>query len=195
MATLSSLCVFCGSAAGTDPTHMAAGWALGAALASEGVQLVFGGGNVGIMGAVAQATLAGGGRVVGIIPGHLDEREIAHPNLTELLVVPDMHTRKRLMFERSDAFAVLPGGFGTLDETFEILTWRQLGLHDKPVIIADIKGFWQPMLAMSNSLLAGGFITQRSMELFTVVGEVADILPTARAELQESSAAATPGLF
>src|SRR4051794_20178314 len=132
---LKSLCIFCGSQSGADPAYGAAATALGGALARHDAALVFGGGKVGLMGACADATLAGGGKVIGVIPTFLRDKELAHPGASEMIVVPDMHTRKRIMFERADAFCILPGGVGTLDETFEIITWRQLHVHNKPIVI------------------------------------------------------------
>lgn len=175
-----SLCVFCGSSPGTNPAHVKAAQRLGRILAENGVHLVFGAGGVGIMGAVAQACLDSGGTVTGIIPDHLIKVEAALPNLTELLIVPDMHSRKRLMFERSDAFCILPGGFGTMDETFEILTWKQLGLHSKPVVLADINGYWKPFAAFAESMLQEGFIRRANLGLFTIVERVEDVLPATR---------------
>ena len=136
----SSLCVYCASGIGIDSRHGDAARELGRAMALKRIRLVYGGARIGIMGALADAVLGAGGEVVGIIPGHLDKVEVGHRGASELLVVGSMHERKHLMFEMSDAFAVLPGGFGTLDETFEILTWRKLGLHDKPVMLVDIAG-------------------------------------------------------
>jgi uncharacterized protein (TIGR00730 family) len=139
------LCVYCGSSPGVDPRYREAARALGGGLAARGIELVYGGGRNGLMGLVADAVLAGGGKVTGVIPLHLQNRELAHVGLSELLVVDSMHERKRVMAERADAFAVLPGGIGTLDETVEILSWRQLGLHDKPIYVVDIAGYWSPL--------------------------------------------------
>lgn len=195
MSDLKSVCVFCGSSPGHDPRHIEAAQALGRALAADGIHLVFGAGGVGIMGAVAQACLDGGGSVTGIIPEHLTQAEAALPGLTETIVVPDMHTRKRKMFERSDAFCVLPGGFGTMDETFEILTWKQLGLHDKPVIIADIGGYWAPFLRFTESMLDAGFIRPQNLDLFRVVTTIDDVLPTARREAAGADEETREALF
>lgn len=195
MSELKSVCVFCGSSPGARPTYVESARALGRALAASGVDLVFGAGGVGVMGAVSQACLEAGGRVTGIIPEHLTRVEAPLSGLTECIVVPDMHTRKRKMFERSDAFVVLPGGFGTMDETFEILTWRQLGLHDKPVIIADIEGYWRPFLDFADSMLKEGFIRPTNLALFRVVDRVEDILPVAREEARSASEKAEADLF
>lgn len=195
MKKLTSLCVFCGSSPGNRPEYMEAGRRLGRQLAEEGIHLVFGAGGVGIMGAVAQACLDAGGTVTGIIPEHLTQDEMALPSLTETIVVPDMHTRKRMMFERSDAFCVLPGGFGTMDETFEILTWKQLNLHDKPVIICDLMGYWKPFLTFAESMLDNGFIRPTNLDLFDVVTDIDGVLPTARREVPAAAAGGETSLF
>ena len=140
-----SVCVYCGSSSRVSDTYKDAAHQLGTLLGENGHQLVYGGGRVGLMGIVADATLAAGGSVVGIIPEHIQVLEVEHTGLTELLVVDSMHTRKRMMVDRSDAFVVLPGGLGTLDETFEILTWKQLRLHDKPIVVANIDGYWDAL--------------------------------------------------
>jgi len=140
MPQIRSVCVYCGSAGAVDPRYRAAADELGRSVAAAGIKLVFGGGRIGLMGIAADAALAAGGHVTGVIPASLRDAELAHSGLSELVVVATMHDRKRVMAERADAFAVLPGGIGTLDETFEILTWRQLGLHDKPIFLVDIGG-------------------------------------------------------
>lgn len=155
---MAAICVFCGSRAGSDPSHMAAATAMGTAIARAGHDLVYGAGNVGLMGAVADAALAAGGRVVGVIPRLLVDQEVCHRGLSELLVVDDMHTRKRLMCERSDAFAVLPGGIGTIDELSEVMCWNQLGIHAKRVGFLDVAGYWTPFLAFLHGMAASGFI-------------------------------------
>lgn len=181
--TLSSLCLFCGASVGDGPAYAEAATALGRTMAAEGVQLVYGGGHVGLMGVAAEAVMGGGGRVVGFIPEHLTRLEAAYQGATELHVVDNMHVRKHAMFQHSDAFVVFPGGFGTMDETFEILTWRQLGIHNKPVILADIDGYWQPFLALVDHMIAHRFAREGHRDLFTVVDKVERILPTIRAEL------------
>ena len=181
---LNHLCVFCGAATGTDPAHGAAAARLGVLLARAGVTLVFGGGRRGLMGVLAESVLTEGGRVVGIIPEHLIRPEVAYHEVSELIVVDSMHTRKRRMFDMADAFCVLPGGMGTLDEAFEILTWKQLGLHDRPVVLANWRGFWSPLLGLVDHLVAGGFVSsQAAAESFTVVDDVESILPAIEAEL------------
>lgn len=153
---LRSVCVFCGSRVGIDPAHAAAAARLGGLLAARGITLVYGGGRIGLMGVVADAVLAAGGRTIGIIPDFLQRREVAHTGV-ELEVVDSMHTRKRRMFDLADAFLVLPGGIGTLDETMEILTWRQLGHHDKPVVLVDVNGYWHKLTALLNHVIRSDF--------------------------------------
>lgn len=179
MTTIKSLCVFCGSSPGANPAYVQAGQTLGRLMGEAGIRLVYGAGGTGIMGAVSKGVLDAGGKVTGIIPQHLVDMEAAMDGLDERIVVPDMHTRKRMMFDRSDAFCVLPGGFGTLDETFEILTWRQLHLHDKPVVICNINDYWKPFLAIGESMMKEGFIRPGNLELFTMVNRVEDVLPAA----------------
>jgi uncharacterized protein (TIGR00730 family) len=177
-----SVCVFCGSRPGHDPAHEAAARALGAGLAQQGMRLIYGGGGVGLMGAVARGAVAAGGEVQGVIPAFLLQAERAQLSVTELEVTPSMHTRKTRMFELSDAFVTLSGGLGTLDETVEILTWRQLGLHDKPVVILDIDGWAQPFLALVESLIARGFVAEGHRRLY----EVAPDVPAALAILRRA---------
>jgi uncharacterized protein (TIGR00730 family) len=153
-----TLCVYAGSNPGDDPTHTETARALGTLLAERGIGVVYGGGRTGLMGAVADAALAAGGTVVGIIPAHLEEREVAHRGLTELVVVGSMHERKTLMAERADAFVALPGGLGTLEELVEVATWTQLGIHDKPVGLLDSAGYWRPLDAFLEHAVAAGFL-------------------------------------
>jgi uncharacterized protein (TIGR00730 family) len=155
---VASVCVFCGSNAGASPSFVAAAEALGSELARRRVRLVYGGGHVGLMGAVADAALAGGGDVVGVMPRDLVEREIAHTGLTELVVTSSMHERKARMAALADGFIALPGGFGTVEEVVEILTWNQLGLVTKPVVFLDVDGFWAPLLAFFDSAVAVAFV-------------------------------------
>lgn len=175
MARINTLCVYCGSSTGHDPRHVATATALGKLLARENITLVYGGGRVGLMGVVADATLAAGGKAIGVIPTMLKTVELAHAGLTELIAVDTMHARKHRMFEISDAFAILPGGLGTLDEAFEIITWRQLGLHDKPILLLDSGGYWQPFRALLEHVIAGGFARPETARLITVVDNIADI--------------------
>jgi uncharacterized protein (TIGR00730 family) len=155
---MKTICVYCGSNAGNGPAYAAQAKALGARLAADGIALVYGGGNVGLMGIVADAVLANGGEVIGVIPQQLVDWEVAHKGVTRLEVVDSMHTRKARMFELSDGFVALPGGFGTLDEMFEMLTWRQLGLGKKPCAFLDVNGFWQPLMAMLDTMVRERFL-------------------------------------
>jgi len=167
-----SLCVYCGSSNAVEARHLAAAADLGRQAAARGMGIVFGGGRVGLMGALADGALAAGGRVVGVIPEHLMAREVAHGGIEEMIVVESMHARKRRMFELSDAFCILPGGFGTLDETFEIVTWKQLDLHAKPVILVNLEEFWNPLLAMIAHQSAAGYIRPRHTGLLRVVERI-----------------------
>ncbi len=180
MNPVASLCVYCGSAVGFAPRYRDAARRLGQSMAENGIRLVYGGGGVGLMGIVADAVLAGGGSVVGVIPDFLESREVGHRGLSELRVVDSMHARKSLMVELSDAFAVLPGGLGTLDETFEILTWRQLRLHDKPIVLIDLDGYWGPLLRLVEHVVAEGFARADCVRLFTVVERVEDAIAALR---------------
>lgn len=177
MPPLQSVAVFCGATVGACPTIVEAAQRFGRALAAAGITLIYGGGRGGLMGLTADAALAEGGQVVGIIPGHLHDREVQHEGLSELIVVDSMHTRKRLMFERAAAFVSLPGGLGTLDETIEIITWRQLGLHDKPIVLVDEDGYWRPLTTLFEHIIAGGFAREESRRLWHVVETVDAVLP------------------
>ncbi len=175
MPEVRSLCVYCGSSNNVDPAHLSAARETGRLAAGRGIEIVFGGGHVGMMGALADGALAAGGRVTGIIPEILRRREVAHDGASDMIVVDSMHTRKRKMFERADAFCALPGGMGTLDETFEIVTWKQLGLHDKPIVLANLGGFWDPLLVMLQHQVAQGYVQANQMRLFRVVERVESI--------------------
>ncbi len=155
---MKSLCVYCGSNPGANGAYAELARALGARLAAEGITLVYGGGNVGLMGIAADAALEGGGEVIGVIPRQLVELEVAHHGVTRLEICETMHERKARMFELADGFVALPGGFGTLDEMFEMLTWRQLGLGDKPCAFLDGNGFWQPLMAMLDTMVRERFL-------------------------------------
>lgn len=155
---LRSVAVFCGSNHGHDPAFTAAAQALGRLLAETNINVVYGGGNVGLMGEVADAALRAGGTVTGVIPRHLWDKEVGHDGLTELLIVDSMHERKLAMADRSDAFIALPGGVGTLEELFEAITWTQLGIHDKPVGFLDVAGFYTPLLAFLDTVVGAGFL-------------------------------------
>lgn len=191
MAEIKSICVYCGSRNGVDPRHVEAARTLGTRMAQAGIELVYGGGRIGLMGVTADAVLAGGGRVCGIIPHHLQTVEVGHQGLTELHVVDSMHIRKQMMFERSDAFVVLPGGIGTLDETFEMITWRQLRLHDRPVVVVDVGGYWQPYIKMIDHIIAQGFAGQEIRRLYDVVDSAEAVLPLL-ARLPEPAIEAKP---
>ena len=174
---LQSVCVYCGSGTGRNPAYAEAARRLGRALAASRIGLVYGGGSLGLMGELARSVLDHGGHVTGIIPGFLSEREHMLTEAQELIVVDDMHQRKQLMFSKSDAFVALPGGLGTLEEFVEQLTWSQLGRHARPIVLANIEGFWNPLLVQFESMLAEGFI-RPGLELnLLVVGRVEDIIP------------------
>jgi uncharacterized protein (TIGR00730 family) len=194
MATVKRLCVYCGASDRVDPVYREAAVELGTRLASAAIELVYGGGRIGLMGRLADAVLQAGGRVTGIIPAHLDNREIGHHGVNELIVVGSMHERKQLMFERSDAFAVLPGGIGTIEETFEIITWKQLLLHDKPIVVVDIAGYWQKLQALVDHVIESGFASRRSRGLFQVVDTV-DALMAALAKAREPTLEPEAGLI
>src|ERR1700689_5200855 len=181
MSTIKTVCVYCGSGPGTNPRFMESAKALGKALAEGGIRLVYGGGSVGMMGAVATSVLDHGGSVTGIIPDFLTARENALTRIQEMVVTPDMHERKRLMFERSDAFVALRGGIGTLEELVEQLTWQQLGRHSKPILLANIDGFWEPLLALLAHMRATQFIRATLTVEILKAGRVEDILPRLRA--------------
>ncbi|MBA3929452.1 MAG: TIGR00730 family Rossman fold protein [Xanthomonas sp.] len=155
---MKSICVYCGSNAGNKPAYTGRAIALGDRIAKEGLQLVYGGGNVGLMGVVADAVLAAGGEVIGVIPEQLVNWEVAHKGVTRLDVVANMHERKKRMFDLSDAFVALPGGFGTLDEMFEMLTWRQLGIGNKPCAFLDVEGFYTPLMGMIDRMVEERFL-------------------------------------
>jgi uncharacterized protein (TIGR00730 family) len=172
-----NVCVYCGSGLGKNPAYTAAARTLGAELAANRIGLVYGGGGLGLMGEVARSTLDHGGRVTGIIPGFLTEKEQMIRDADELIVTEDMHDRKRIMFERSDAFVALPGGVGTLEELVEQLTWVQLGRHTKPVVVANIEGFWNPFLSLLTHMQADAFIRPGLEVSFTVVDDAGKIVP------------------
>ncbi|MGI4942710.1 MAG: TIGR00730 family Rossman fold protein [Janthinobacterium lividum] len=188
-----SVAVFCGSRLGADPAHRVAAVALGAGLAAAGLRLVYGGGNVGLMGAVADGVLNGGGEVLGIIPEFLQRREVAHDGVQRMILTDNMHDRKRQMFEASDAFVTMPGGLGTFDETIEITTWRQLGLHDKPILVCDVGGWAQPYLALLDAAVRQGFADPATAALYEVLPDVPAVLR--RLHSATAAVAAQPGLM
>jgi len=171
-----SICVYCGARAGSLPDYAEAARRAGTALAERGTTIVYGGGSIGLMGILADAALAAGGKVVGIIPEHLSDREVAHARLTELHVVGSMHERKAMMMERADAFVALPGGLGTLEELFEVLTWCQLELHAKPCGLLNVRGYWDPLIAMLDRAVGERFLQARHRELLLVEYDIASLL-------------------
>jgi uncharacterized protein (TIGR00730 family) len=176
MADLRTVCVFCGSSAGTRPEYRDAAVGLAEALVTGGARLVYGGGRVGLMGVLADAVLAAGGEVIGVIPRHLVSHEVAHQRLTELRVVGSMHERKRLMFELADGFVALPGGLGTLEELLEIATWGQLGLHAKPIGILDVRGYFSGLVGLLDHAVVEGFLQPRHRRLLLLDGNAASLL-------------------
>ncbi|WP_027171886.1 TIGR00730 family Rossman fold protein [Methylobacterium sp. 10] len=187
MAPVKNVCVYCGSGFGGDPAFAGAAAALGRALAEAGLGLVYGGGNVGLMGTVAQAVLDAGGHVTGIIPDFLKSRERMLDAIQETIVVGDMHTRKRLMFERSDAFVALPGGIGTLEELVEQLTWAQLGQHKKPILLLSIAEFWTPLLTLLDHMRDQGFIREGLELNYLVAKDATEVIGLLRNEPTETS--------
>jgi uncharacterized protein (TIGR00730 family) len=173
---LSSICVFCGSNAGADPAYLEAAEAVGRALAQRGVGVVYGGGKVGMMGAVADAARAAGGEVIGVIPQAIFDLEIGHTGLDDLRVVGSMHERKALMAELSDAFIALPGGIGTLEELFEVYTWAQLGIHAKPLGLLDVVGYYQPLVAFLDHAVQERFLRRKTRTLLAVSDDLDDLI-------------------
>ncbi|HKU08474.1 MAG TPA: TIGR00730 family Rossman fold protein [Bradyrhizobium sp.] len=187
MNQIKTVCVYCGSGPGVNHRFVETAQALGKILAENNIRLVYGGGSVGLMGAIAKSALEHGGAVTGIIPDFLRARENALTKVQEMIVTPDMHERKRLMFERSDAFVALPGGVGTLEELVEMLTWQQLGRHAKPILLANIDGFWEPLMALLAHMRAAQFI-RPNLEIDVIKAErVEDILPRLRAAAARTS--------
>jgi uncharacterized protein (TIGR00730 family) len=180
LTSLRRICVFCGSSPGRRPAFAAAASALGSHLAREGIGLVYGGGSVGLMGVVADAALAAGGEVVGVIPQSLAGQEIAHAGLSQLHVVRSMHERKALMAGLADAFVALPGGFGTLDELFEAITWSQLGIHRKPIGLLDVEGYFSALVGFVDRAVDAGFVREPYRRLFLVRDRVDDLLAALR---------------
>ena len=185
-----SLCVYCGSRAGKSTEFADLAREVGSWIAQRGGQLVYGGGHNGLMGIMADATLAGGGRVIGVMPRALVDKEFAHTGCTELHIVENMHERKRIMAEHADAFLALPGGIGTLEEFFEVWTWRQLGYHDKPVGLLNMNGFYDSLLAFLNSAVASGFMDAWQMDLIRTGDDAASLLDA----LVRASAPSTTGM-
>ncbi|MFO1329601.1 MAG: TIGR00730 family Rossman fold protein [Rubrivivax sp.] len=184
-----TLCVFCGSRHGADPAYAAAAQAIGRGLAARGWSLVYGGGNVGLMGEVADAARAAGAHVTGVIPESLMQREVGHRGLDELHVVPTMHARKQLMAERASAFVALPGGLGTFEELFEVWTWRQLGYHQRPIALLDTGGYYTELLRFLQHTVAQGFVSAPQADLLIVERDPGALLERVAAELAAAGAA------
>jgi len=181
MTTIQSVCIYCGSSSRGPKSHRAAARRLGGLLAENGVTLIFGGGHVGLMGDAADGALAAGGKVIGVIPNFLRDLELAHTGCTEMIVTDSMHSRKEKMAELADGFAILPGGLGTLDEAFEIITWRQLGLHDKPIVLLDQDGYWAPLRAMLQAAADAKYLWPDQSELLHSVAGADEVLPALQA--------------
>lgn len=181
MADIRSLCVLCGSREGSDPAFRAAAKDLGAQIASRGVRLIYGGGAIGLMGILADSVISAGGEVVGVIPDFLVKWEVGHASLSDLIVTDSMHTRKTRMFAMADGFVILPGGLGTLDETFEIITWKQLRIHNKPIVVLDVNGYWSALVALINRTVVSGFAPPAVIRLFSVVESVDKVFPALEA--------------
>lgn len=172
MTLLRSVCVFCGSRHGVNPAHTTAARELGATIAAKGWRLVYGAGDVGLMGEVARAAQQAGAATMGVIPTHLMRREVGKRDLTQLVITEDMHERKKVMFMNSDAIVVMPGGAGSLDEFFEVLTWRQIGLHEKPIFLLDTDGYWQPLIQLLNHVVGQGFAGADILDSFQTAPDV-----------------------
>lgn len=172
MSQAKSVCVYCGSRFGNDPAFKQAALDLGQVLADKAWRLVYGAGDVGLMGAVAQATQAAGGETFGVIPTHLFQREVGKRDLNTFIVTETMHERKKVMYMNSDAIVVLPGGAGSLDEFFEVLTWRQLGLHEKPIFLLNTNGYWDPLAALNSHVVAQGFADKSLLDFVTITDTV-----------------------
>ncbi|WP_430512756.1 TIGR00730 family Rossman fold protein [Pannonibacter phragmitetus] len=177
MTNLKSICVYCGSSFGHDATYLDAARSLGRLIGEAGLSLVYGGGSVGLMGAVAKAALDHGAQVTGIIPEFLEQREVMLHEVSDLIVTRDMHERKKLMFQKSDAFVALPGGVGTLEEVVEMMTWAQLGQHRKPVLLANINSFWSPLLQLLDHMRNEAFIRPEQDVPYLVTGDISSIIP------------------
>lgn len=177
MQKLMGICVFCGSSEGSDPAYLQAAQTLGQSIAQAGIRLIYGGASIGLMGEVARSALNAGGEVVGVIPQFLRAREIELATLTELIVTPTMHERKERMHGMADAFVILPGGLGTLEEVLEAMTWAQLGLHKKPIVFVNTKGFWDPLFETFKRVGSHHFARYGLFELYTVVSRAEDVVP------------------
>ena len=181
MAEIKSICVFCGSSSAVAETHKDAARRFGAILAENGVRLIYGGGRVGLMGLVANGAAQAGGEVIGVIPDFLERIEVGNCEISELVVTDSMHARKAKMYELADAFVTLPGGLGSLDETFEVITWTQLKLSAKPFVVVNVDGYWRPLLALIDHVIAAGFARPANRDILQVVDDVEAVLPALRA--------------
>jgi uncharacterized protein (TIGR00730 family) len=175
MRVISSLCVYCGSSK-PQPRHQEQAEALAQILVANAIDMVYGGARAGLMGFTADAVLSRGGQVIGIIPEYLDKYEIGHTGVTKLHIVANMHVRKMMMFDSSDAFLVFPGGYGTMDEMFEMLTWRQLAMHDKPIFIVNIDGYWDPLIALLDHIVAQGYAKPETKNLLHIISDVSEMM-------------------
>lgn len=175
MGEVKSVCVFCGASNAVAAEYLAEGRKLGNMLAERGLHMVFGAGDCGLMGATANGALEKGGTVTGVFPRVLEGLEAEHKGLTETIIVDDMHTRKMTMFDKSDAFVILPGGFGTMDETFEVITWKQLATHQKPIVLYNYKGYWNNWVTMTEQFINGGFASQRTRTMYDVVDTLEEV--------------------
>tara|TARA_E500000331_G_scaffold315484_1_gene325518 strand:- start:1155 stop:1739 length:585 start_codon:yes stop_codon:yes gene_type:complete len=175
MIDIESICVFCGSKKGVDPTHAQAARDFGQAIAARGVKLIYGGGRIGLMGIIANEVARNNGAVTGVIPDFLMHLEVGNPDAGELIITESMHTRKAQMFQLSDAIVIFPGGLGTLDEAFEVITWKQLCQHKKPIVLVDINGYWKAFNDLIHSIVDGGYAHKKVLDLFSVVQRVEDI--------------------
>ena len=182
---MKNILIYCGSSTGYNEIYKNTATEVGQILANQGLALVYGGGSVGLMGTVADAILANGGEAIGVIPSFMEPWEVQHKALTECIVTDSMHTRKQLMAEKSDAVIALPGGWGTLDELFEILTWRQLGLHKMPVGILNINGFYDPMLVMLEKMVSEGFVKEANLKMLIVDDNIESLLEKLRNDVSE----------
>ena len=180
---ITTIAVFCGSKSGTKKIFVEAAQELGNQISKRGIRLIFGGGRVGLMGEVADQVLAGGGKVTGVIPQFLNDLEVAHRGVTELITVDSMHERKNLMYNKSDAYVILPGGLGTLDELMEILTWKQLQIHISPIIILDVDGYWGALRLLFQDIIDGGFAHPKALDLFSIVDSVDGVFDAIDASL------------
>jgi uncharacterized protein (TIGR00730 family) len=174
--SLKTICVYCGASPSTSEKYIRVAERTGEALAQAGMQIVYGGGRSGLMGTVADSALKAGGQVIGIIPDHIDEREIRHEELTELHITHSMHERKQMMAAKADMFLILPGGLGTMDEFFEILTWRQLGLHNKPIIILNEENYWTPLVDLISHIQEERFMKPQDRDLFAVYNNLDELI-------------------